>query len=128
MIAINRRMINSLWRRTFIWVLKANLIIWVINGISFALFGLLTSNWSTLLFSSYFSKIVLLETGISFIVAGVLAFSGSVLPSKTSEYILKSGEQWSIEKLRKGEKRANRYLILAILLLIESIIIGFLGF
>ncbi len=121
-------MINSLWRRLFVWVLKGNLIIWAINVVLLGLLGLSGSSWSTLVFSSYFSKIVLFETGICFVVGGALAFSGSVLPSKTKEYVLKSDEQWSIEKLRKSEKRANRYLILAIFLLAESIIISLFGF
>ena len=121
-------MTNSIWQRLFIWVLKANLVIWAINGVLFGILGLSGSSWSTLVFSSYFSKVFLLETGICFIVGGALAFSGSVLPSKTKEYVLKSDEQWSIEKLRKSEKRANKYLILAIMLLVESIIISLFGF
>jgi hypothetical protein len=121
-------MINSVWRRIFVWVLKGNLIIWAINAVLFGLLGLSGYGWNTIFFSSYFSKIALLETGICFIVGGALAFSGSVLPSKTKEYVLKSDEQWSIEKLRKSEKRANKYLILAIMLLVESIIISLFGF
>ncbi len=121
-------MSNSLWRNTFVWVLKANVVIWAINGVFLGLLGLPGSNWSGLLFSSFFSKVFLLETGISFVVGGALAFSGSVLPSKTKEYVLKSEEQWSIEKLRKSEKKANKYLILAILLLLESIILSLFGF
>jgi hypothetical protein len=128
MIVHKLRMINSAWRRLFVWVLKGNLIIWAINAVFLALLGLTGSNWIALLFSNFLSKIALLETGICFIVGGALAFSGSVLPTKAKEYVLKSDEQWSIEKLRKSEKKANRYLILAIILLAESIILGFLGF
>ena len=73
-------MINSLWRRIFVWVLKGNLIIWAINAVLFGLLGLSGYSWNTLMVSSYFSKIALLETGICFIVCGALAFSGSVLP------------------------------------------------
>ena len=115
-------------KRYLIWLLKANLIIWVVNGLLFGILVTLNSSWTNVAFSNYFSKITLLETGISFLVGGVLAFSGSVLPSKTKEYIRNSEEHWSIEKLKKSEKRSNRYLVLAIILLIESIILGFLGF
>ena len=114
--------------KNLIWFLKANLIIWVINGLLFGIFVALNSSWSSDAFSNYFSKITLLETGISFLAGGVLAFSGSILPSKTKEYIRNSEEHWSIEKLKKSEKRANKYLVLAVILLIESIILGFLGF
>ena len=121
-------MTDSSWQKQLIWVLKGNLIIWAINALTFAILVLSGSPWTNLAFSGYFSKITLLETGVSFLVGGALAFSGSVLPSKTKEYVLKSSdEQWSIDKLRKSEKRANKYIILAVILLVESILISFLG-
>jgi hypothetical protein len=82
---------------------------------------------TNLAFSGYFSKITLIETGVSFLVGGALAFSGSILSSKTKEYVLKSDEQWSIEKLRKSERKANKYIILAVILFVESILISFFG-
>ncbi len=71
---------------------------------------------------AYFSKVSFLETGITFLVGGIIAFSSSVLPSKAREYISKSEEHWSIDTLKTGEKRANKYLLLAIILFIQSII------
>lgn len=120
-------MTNSSWQRQLIWVLKGNLIIWTVNALLCAILVLSGSTLTNLAFSGYFSKITLIETGVSFLVGGALAFSGSVLPSKTKEYVLKSDERWSMEKLRKSEKRANKFIVLAVILLIESIIIGFLG-
>ena len=84
------------------------------------------SNFNDLVFSGYFSKITLLETGIALLIGGALAFSGSVLSSKAREHILKSDENWSMEKLRKTEKRANKYIVFALFLFFESIIISFL--
>jgi len=115
------------WQKQLIWVLKANLIIWTANIFLFAILVFSGSEVINLAFSGYFSKITLLETGVSFLIGGAFAFSGSVLPSKAKEYALKSDERWSIEKLRKSEKRANKYIILAIIMLIESIIISFFG-
>lgn len=120
-------MANASWQRLLIWVLKGNLLIWGINALIFAILVLSGFTWTNLAFSGYFSKIALFETGISFLVGGAIAFSGSVLPSKAKEYALRSDGQWSIEKLRKSEKKANKYIILAIILLIESIIISLLG-
>jgi hypothetical protein len=77
--------------------------------------------------SGYFSKITLLETGIAFLIGGAIAFSGSIFPSKAKEHVLKSDEKWSIERLRESEKRANKYIFLAVFLFVESIIISFLG-
>jgi hypothetical protein len=119
-------MTNSSWQRQLIWVLKGNLIIWTVNALLFAILILSGYSLNNLASSGYFSKITFAETGVSFLVAGALAFSGSVLPSKTKEYVLKSDEQWSIEKLRKSEKRANKYIILAVILFVESILISFL--
>ena len=117
-------MSTSYWRGSFIWFLKANAVVWAINSSLLAILLLLGFSWVN---SGYFSKITLFETGISFLVAGALAFSGSALPSKAREVVLKSGEQWSIEKLRRSEKRANKYIVLAAILLVESILISFLG-
>lgn len=120
-------MTRSFWQMQSIWILKSNFIIWTINGLLAGILVLSGSSLTNLAFSGYFSKVTLLETGVSFLVGGALAFSGSVFPSKAKEYVRKSDEQWSIEKLRKSEKRANKYIALAILLFIESLIASFLG-
>jgi hypothetical protein len=122
-----KNMTRPSWQMYSIWILQRNLIIWAINGLLFAILVISGSNLTNLAFSGYFSKIALLETGVAFLVGGALAFSGSVLPNKAKEYVLKSDEQWSIEKLRKSEKRANKYIILAVILFAESIIVSFLG-
>lgn len=112
----------------FIWLGKANLIVWTINAVVFVVLAGVISGWVALFSSGYFSKITLLETGIAFLVAGAIAFSGSVLPSKAKEYGRKTGEEWSVDKLRKSEKKANKYIVLAIILFLESLLISFLGF
>ncbi len=111
-----------------IWIGKANLIVWTINAVVFAVLAAISTGWAELLFSGYFSKITLLETGVAFLAAGAIAFSGSVLPSKAKEYSRKTNEKWSMDQLRKSEKKANKYVALAIILFIESLIVSFLGF
>ena len=118
-------MADSYWQKSFIWILKANLVLWAINVVSFAVLFALGFD---LVNSGYFSKIALLETGVSFLVGGAMAFSGSALPSKTKDQILKKDEkEWSIENLRSSEKRANKYLILAVILFLECLAASFLG-
>jgi len=117
-------MSTSYWRKSFIWIIKANLIVWAINAVLFLILVFSGFKWAN---SGYFSKITLLETGISFLVGGLLAFSGSVLPSKVKGQIRRSNEEWSIEKLRSSEKSANKYLILAVILFVECLIAAFLG-
>jgi hypothetical protein len=120
-------MVHSNLRMWTIWILKGNLVIWSVNALLFVILVSSGSALSGLVSSGYFSKMTLLETGICFLVGGAIAFSGSVSSSKTKEYIRKSDERWSIEKLRKSEKRANKYIVLAILLFVESLIVSFLG-
>lgn len=110
------------------WLLKGNLIVWAVNGIIAVVLGLIGLGFDGLVSYGYFSKIAFLETGIAFLIGGAMAFSGSVLPNKAKEQIFKSpGEPWSMEKLRDSEKKANRFIVLAVILFVESIIISFLG-
>jgi hypothetical protein len=128
--AINvKNMTRPASQRYLIWFLKGNLVVWSINGVLFAILGFSGFGWSTLIGSGYFSKITFLETGAAFLVGGALAFSGSLLPNKAREQILKTAdEQWSMEKLRRSEKRANKYIIMALVLFVESLLVAFMGF
>jgi hypothetical protein len=120
-------MMNPSLKKYLVWLLKGNLIIWALNVLLFAVLGLSGYGLSDMAFSSYFSKITLAETGVAFIVGGAFAFSGSVLTSKTKEHLLKSDEQWSIEKLKSSEKKANKYILLAAVLFAESLLISLFG-
>ena len=120
-------MAHSNLRTWIFWFLKGNALIWSVNALLFVFLVFSGSVLNSLVSSGYFSKITLLETGICFLVGGAIAFSGSISSSKTKEFIRKSNEQWSIDKLRKREKRANKYIALAILLFVESLIVSFLG-
>jgi hypothetical protein len=108
-------------------IIKGNLFLWMVNIIIFALMGLFGFSFVPAISSGFFSKVLFVETGLAFLVGGAIAFSGSVSSSKTKEYIRKSDERWSIEKLRESEKRANKYVIFALILFFESIIISFFG-
>jgi hypothetical protein len=115
------------WKTWITWLLAGNLVAWVANAVFFGVLILLGSSIADLVRSSFFSKMALLETGIAFLIGGALAFSGSVLPSKAQEQILKRGEPWSMDKLKKSEKRANKFIVLAVILFLESLAISFFG-
>ena len=85
------------------WTIKLNIVIWTAN---FLIFILLTVNHNVSFLTAYFSKALLLETGIAFLVGGILAFSSSALPSKVREYISKSEEHWSIDTLKIARKKS----------------------
>ncbi len=109
------------------WILKGNVIVWAINVVLLVILMSSGATLAQLIAGAYFSKITLFETGIAFLVAGAVAFSGSASTTEVSEALRKSGQRWSLERLRKSEKRANKFIVLAVLLFVESLIISFLG-
>lgn len=86
---------------------------------------LLDYNITNLAANGYYSKVLLLNSGIIFVIGGLIAMSSSIFPSKIREYIFHSKETWSPEEHKKSEAKANLYLILGILLFIESILTAF---
>ena len=121
-------MTRPAFKTYLIWLLKGNLVIWVVNTMLFALFALLGFGWANLVVLGYFSKITFLETGAAFLIGGALAFSGSILPSKAKVQILKTADEpWSMEKLRKSEKKANKFIVFALILFVESLVVALLG-
>jgi len=116
-----------LLKRILLWEIKAFLMLWIINAVLFVIFSFAISNFQV---STYalFSKLTFAETGIILIVAGLIAFSGSVSANKSKEYLSKSEQNWTIDKLRAREKQANKYIVLAALFFLQSIIISFVGY
>ena len=120
-------MIKIALKMQVIWLLKAILVVWAINGILIPILVLFGYNVSDVISSGYLSKITFLETGIALLVGGAVAFLGSASASKTKELINKTQEEWSIDKLKESEKRANRYFIFAVIMFAQSILISLLG-
>ena len=52
----------------------------------------------------------------------------TTLISKNKELINKTQEEWSIDNLKKNEKKANKYFIVAAIMFAQSILIAILGF
>jgi len=114
------------WRQPVAWVLKVNLIILAIDLLSLPFLSLFFEvSVLTLVRGGFFSMILLFESGIVFLVAGLIAMSSSIFPSKVREHVFHSGEVWSQEKHRKSEEKANLYILVGILLFLESVVSGF---
>ena len=111
-----------------IWELKANLVMWSINIILIAVLVFVLGFSQSFETSLLISKLTFLECGIIFVVGGIVAFSGSVFASKTRNLMLRGNEHWSINTLRAKEKNANKFLILAIIFFLESLVLAFSGF
>ena len=118
---------TELWKQTAKWEIEATIILWIINVIVFVIFTFGVSGFQ-LISSSLFSTLTFVETGVILLAGGIIAFSGSVYASKSKEFISKTEEHWTVHKLRSREKQANKYLLLAVLLFLQSIIISFFGF
>jgi hypothetical protein len=119
---------STIWKNMAKWELKGLAFVWLINGIIVLALVLIGNDFQTLLAITIFSKLALLESGITFLTGGIVALSGSVSASKTKEVFFKSKDKWSIEKLKSSEKVANNYLLLALIILVISIIISILGY
>jgi hypothetical protein len=120
------------WRKPLIWILKVDVIVFAADFAFLALLvALMGLDIFVLIRTGYFPKMLLLEAGIAFLVGGGIAMASSIFPSKVKEHFLHSeedGEEWSIEKLRRGEKKANLYILTGVLLFIESLIASCLMF
>jgi hypothetical protein len=122
-----KNMLKPEWQTYAIWLLKANLVIWAINGMLLPVLVLFGYNISSLISSDYFSKITFFETGVALLIGGALAFLGSASASKNKELITKTQEEWSIDQLKKSEKKANKYLIFAVIMFAQSILLSLWG-
>ncbi|MGD0645807.1 MAG: hypothetical protein ABSA75_12955 [Candidatus Bathyarchaeia archaeon] len=110
-----------------IWLAKANGFVWLINLLILFFATLLGHNGLLLITNGFLSLLLLLETGLSLLVAGAVAFSGAIFPSKIREYVFHSeGEKWSIEQLKKEEKKAAPYIVLAAVLFVQSLVVSLL--
>ncbi len=115
------------WRRTAIWALKVNVILLLTNFLVLWLSSLiLRVEVFPLVQEDMFSMMLLLESGVVFLVGGLIAMSSSIFPSKVREHVFHSGEEWSQEKHEKSQRKANLYIFMGILLFMESMFSGFI--
>ena len=97
--------------------MKVNLILLLIDFLALLFLSLiLRVDAFTLVQNDFFSMIVLLESGVVFLVGGLIAMSSSIFPSKVREHVFHSDEEWSQEKHKKSERKANLYILIGILL------------
>ena len=110
------------WRRSVVWALKVNLLILAIDlGLLATGFLLSDNNMVAPSRRDFFPLLLLLESGLIFLVGGAVALSSSIFPSKIREHVFHSEEKWSKEKLKRGEARANLYILAGVFLFFESV-------
>ncbi len=106
--------------------MKTNLIFLAIDLMLLPTLALFTKvDLFTLMTNDLFSMLLLLDSGVVFLIGGSIVISSSIFPSKVREHAFHSNEDWSLEKHKKSEMKANLYILTGILLLLESIVAGF---
>jgi len=115
------------WRRSVTWVLKVNLIFLLIDLLVLPFSSLfLKVDAFTLVKDGFFSMMLLLDSGIIFLIGGLIAMSSSIFPSKVREHVFHSDEKWSQEKHKKSQMKANFYILTGVVLFLESIVSAFM--
>ena len=115
------------WRRSVSWVLKVNLAFLVIDLLLLPFLSLFFKvSVFTLVKDGFFSMMLLLDSGIIFLAGGLIAMSSSIFPSKVRKHVFHSDEEWSQEKHKKSEAKANLYILMGVVLFLESIVSGFI--
>jgi hypothetical protein len=109
------------WRFA-VWVLKVNVFLLIIDFLMLTLMSFFLEG--NMLNPGVFSMLLLLESGITFLVGGLLVIYSSIFPSKIREEIFHTEECWSLEKHQQTQKKANGYILVGVFLFFESIIIG----
>lgn len=117
----------SNWRRSISWVLKVNLAFLGINLLLLLFLSLFLKIKALLLLEGGFlTLMLLLDSGIIFFVGGFIPMFSSIFPSKIREHVFQSDEEWSQEKHRKSQMKGNVYILLGIVLFVESLISGYI--
>jgi len=110
------------WRKSVIWALKVNLTVLAVDFLLLMIWLLLANgNILAPVRKDFLPLLLLLEAGLVFLIGGAVAMSSAIFPSKVQEHVFHSGEEWSKEKLKKGEAKANLYILAGAFLFLESL-------
>lgn len=118
---------KSVWRSLLFWMLKADAVVLAVDLSVFGVFMTLGFNAVDLAAGRFFSITLLLGCGIAFLVGGAMAFTAGIFSAKVKEQITHQDEPWSVEKLKKGEQKAHPFLVLAVVLFVESLLLSLFG-
>jgi len=114
------------WRKSLFWALEVNFVILIIDAILFAIgFVLQSASIIAPLRRDFVIILLLIESALVFITGGAVAMSTSIFPTKIREHFFHSKEEWSAEKHKKSEARANLYILVGIFLFVESLGLAF---
>jgi hypothetical protein len=105
-----------------VWILKVNISLLIID---FLMLTLMSSFLKVnILNTMVFSMLLLLESGITFLVGGMLVISSSIFPSKIREQIFHTEKGFSLKKHQQTQKKANQYILVGVFLFLEALILS----
>ncbi len=110
-------------RYSLIWIIKANFALLAVDFAGLLVLSLLWQQDALVIVrNDYFAKILILESGVAFLVGGLTALSSSLFASKIREHFFSSGDRWSEDNEKKAQEKANLCIVVAVLLFLESVL------
>ena len=107
-------------------LLKMNVIMLLTNvGLSLT-WGILRSSDPLISIKSRIPVLLLIESAFFFLFGGLRSFSDSIFINKVRKYIYKVEEKWSGSTSVENIKKNDVYVFEGILLLLESVLLGYL--
>jgi hypothetical protein len=70
------------------------------------------------------ATLLFVEAGALFLVGGFTAYGGSIFVNRVRQQVLRSDEEWTPEKAKESEQNASVFVVLAGLMLVESLLLS----
>lgn len=115
------------WRKLLMQILVADLA-FLLADVLLLVFGamLFQADLLALVKGGFFSTVLLVEAAVVFIIGGLIPISSSLFASNVRRHVFRSDEQWSVEKHRKSEEKANVFIVVGVVLFLESLVTSIL--
>lgn len=107
-------------------LVKLNLVILLFNILITVFWGVLNTSEIIWAISVGLPLLLFVESAFLLLFGGLKAFSSFIFLNKVREYFFKSKEEWSSSKSVEKIKESDFYVFEGLLLLVESILLGFL--
>lgn len=107
-------------------VLAANVTLAVVDLVAALAWAALKTGLTFVEVRSLAATFLFVEAGALFLVGGFTAYGGSIFVNRVREMLFKSKEEWTPDKALSSERNASVFVLLAALLLVESLLLSIL--
>jgi hypothetical protein len=111
-------------RELVTWGLKANIIVLAVDLPILIVIRLFQGSDLPATFRGYFPAMLLVEAAVIFIIGGLIPLSSTIFFSRVRKHFLHSNEEWSVDKHKESEERANYLILTGIFLSLESLAVS----